>query len=112
KDPGMLRYLDNQVNRKGNPNENFARELMELFSLGEGNYTERDVKEAARALTGRQERNGAYFFEKKVHDDGDKTILGVSGRLTGEDLVRILLKQDACPRWVAKRLITYLEGVE
>lgn len=111
-DPAMLQYLDNQVNRKASPNENFARELMELFSLGEGHYTEHDVKEAARALTGRQERKGAYFFDKKVHDDGEKTILGVTGRLDGDDLVDILLKQEACARWVAFRVITHFEGVE
>lgn len=112
RDAAMLHYLDNQVNRKGSPNENFARELMELFSLGEGNYTERDVKEAARALTGRAEKNGAYFFEKKTHDDGEKTVLGVTGRLDGDALVDILLKQEACARHVAKRLITHMEGVE
>ncbi len=111
-DPAMLQYLDNQVNRKGNPNENFARELMELFSLGEGNYTEQDVKEAARALTGRQERKGAYFFDKKSHDDTEKTILGERGKFDGDDLVDILLKQPACARWVARRIIEHFEGVE
>lgn len=112
RDAAMLHYLDNQVNRKGSPNENFARELLELFSLGEGNYTERDVKEAARALTGRSEKNGAYFFEKKTHDDGEKTVLGVTGRLDGDELVDILLKQDACARHVARRLILHMEGIE
>jgi uncharacterized protein (DUF1800 family) len=111
-DPAMLQYLDNQVNRKGNPNENFARELMELFSLGEGNYTEQDVKEAARALTGRQERKGAYFFDKKSHDDTEKTILGQRGKFDGDDLVDILLKQPACARWVSRRIIEHFEGVE
>ncbi len=111
-DPAMLQYLDNQVNRKGNPNENFARELMELFSLGEGNYTEQDVKEAARALTGRQERKGAYFFDKKSHDATEKTILGERGKFDGDDLVDILLKQPACARWVARRIIEHFEGVE
>ena len=113
KDAALLTYLDNQVNRKGNPNENFARELMELFSLGEGHYSEADVKDAARALTGRGvNREGAYEFHKRVHDDGEKTILGESGRLDGGDLVRILLDQEACPRHVAGRLLRYFEGVE
>jgi len=113
RDPGMLVYLDNNVNRKGAPNENFARELMELFSLGEGNYTEEDVKEAARALTGRgSSRDGNYEFRSRQHDAGEKTVLGVTGKLDGDQLVDILLKQDACPRWIARRLITWFEGVE
>jgi uncharacterized protein (DUF1800 family) len=113
RDPAMLVYLDNNVNRKGSPNENFARELMEIFSLGEGNYSEADVKEAARALTGRgSSRTGAYEFRRRQHDEGDKTVLGVTGPLDGDQLVEILLKQDACPRWVARRLLTWFEGVE
>lgn len=112
RDPAMLTYLDNQVNRKGNPNENLARELMELFSLGVGNYTETDVKEAARALTGRGiSREGDYEFHPRLHDDGKKTVLGVTGKLDGDALVAAILKQDACPKWIAKRLITYFEGV-
>jgi len=113
RDPGMLVYLDNNVNRKGSPNENFARELMEIFSLGEGNYTEDDVKEAARALTGRGVgRDGSFDFRTRQHDDGLKTVLGVTGRLDGDQLVDILLQQDACPRWVARRLLAWFEGVE
>ncbi len=113
RDPAMLVYLDNNVNKKGKPNENFARELMEIYSLGEGNYTEVDVKEAARALTGRGSgRDGSYEFNARQHDDGEKTVLGTTGKLDGDQLVEILLKQDACPRWVARRLITWFEGVE
>jgi uncharacterized protein (DUF1800 family) len=112
KDPAMLVYLDNQVNRKGKPNENFARELMELFSLGVGNYSEQDVKEAARTLTGRGVRDGAYFFDQRQHDDGEKTVLGKTGKLDGDDLVAILLEQDACANYVTRRLITWFEGVE
>ena len=113
RDPGLLTYLDNQVNKKGNPNENFARELMELFSLGVGHYTEDDVKEAARALTGRGvSRQGDYEFHPKQHDPAEKTVLGTTGKIDGEDLVKILLEQPACSRWVAKKLITYFEGVE
>ena len=112
RDPAMLVYVDNQVNRKRNPNENLARELMELFSLGVGNYTEKDVQEAARALTGRGiSREGEYEFHVGQHDRGRKTVLGTTGMLDGEGLVALLLKQDACPRHVAGRLITYFEGV-
>jgi len=113
RDPAMLVYLDNQVNRKGSPNENLARELMELFSLGEGNYTEEDVKEAARALTGRGvDRAGRYEFRARQHDDGAKTVLGATGKLDGDQLVEVLLAQEACPKWIARRLLTWFEGVE
>ncbi len=113
RDPAMLVYLDNQVNRKGSPNENLARELMELFSLGEGNYTEEDVKDAARALTGRGvDREGHYEFRARQHDDGAKTVLGVTGKLDGDQLVDVLLAQEACPRWIARRMLTWFEGVE
>jgi uncharacterized protein (DUF1800 family) len=113
KDPAMLIFLNNNSNRKGNPNENLARELMELFSLGVGNYTENDIKEAARALTGRSTtREGKYEYRERQHDGGDKTVLGVKGKLDGDDLVKIILQQDACPRYIARRIITYFEGVE
>lgn len=113
RDPAMLVYLNNNVNRKGNPNENLAREIMELFSLGVGNYTEKDIKEAARALTGRGvSREGTYEFHPRLHDDGEKTVLGTTGKLDGDDLVKILLRQNACSTYVAKKLITWFEGVE
>lgn len=113
KDPAMLLFLNNNSNRKGNPNENLARELMELFSLGVGNFTEEDIKQAARALTGRStNRDDEYEYKKGTHDDGEKTVLGVSGKLDGDALVKILLQQEACPRYVAKKIITYFEGVE
>jgi hypothetical protein len=113
RDPGLLQYLDNVVNEKHHPNENFARELMELFSLGEGNYTETDVREAARALSGfASDPEGWFTFEPEAHDDGEKCVLGVRGRLGGDDLPPILLAQEACGRWVARRIIGYFEGVE
>ena len=112
RDPGMLQYLDNNTNVKGHPNENLARELMELYSLGEGNYTEVDVREAARALTGcHANPEGLYEFKAEHHDDGEKTVLGTTGKLQGAELVEILLAQEACPRWVALRILTYFEGV-
>ncbi len=111
--PAMLVYLDNISNRRRSPNENLARELMELFSLGEGNYTEMDVKEAARVLTGHGvERGGGHRFKEKDHDFGRKDILGRRGRLEPSDLADILLEQDACARWVAGRLLVWFEGVE
>lgn len=112
RDPAMLTYLNNNSNRKSSPNENLARELMELFCLGEGNYTEQDVKEAARALTGWHVVRGEFRINRKHHDRGVKTVLGVTGKLNGDDLVEILLAQEACARRIAGRLITYFEGVE
>ncbi len=113
RDPAMLYYLDNNSNRRGKPNENLARELMELFSLGEGNYTEKDVQEVARALTGYSaNREGGFEFKRRQHDPGIKRILGERGRFDGDDVVRVLLEQEACAEWVAGRLIHFLEGVE
>ena len=105
KNPAMLVYLNNNKNQRRSPNENLARELMELFTLGEGNYTEVDVKEAARALTGYQVRRAEFFFNKKEHDPREKTVLGVTGDLDADDLVNVLLAQEACPRWLATRLL-------
>jgi uncharacterized protein (DUF1800 family) len=113
RDPAMLAYLDNDQNRRANPNENLARELMELFTLGEGNYTEDDVKEAARALTGWTTRDGTKAeFVERAHDPGPKTVLGVKGRHDADGLIDVLLAQPACPRWVAQRLLLYFEGRE
>lgn len=113
RDPALLTYLDNDANRKGRPNENLARELMELFTLGLGNYTEKDVKEVARALTGRTvDAQGDYSFDKGAHDDGAKEILGQKGKFNGDDVARILLEQPACSRHVARRILRWFEAVE
>lgn len=112
KDPAMLEYLDNDENKKGNPNENFAREVMELFTLGEGHYTEDDIKEAARAFTGWRSRRGEFREQTRQHDTGKKTILGETGRFDGDDVLEMLLRQDECGPHVAGRLLAYLEGVE
>ncbi len=112
RDPAMLEYLDNDVNRRGNPNENFARELLELFTLGEGKYGEEDVKEAARAFTGWTEVDGEFQVQRRNHDHGEKTVLGVRGRLDGDDVLEILLAHEACPRFLAGKLLVYFEGVE
>ncbi|MEM7306813.1 MAG: DUF1800 domain-containing protein [Planctomycetota bacterium] len=112
RDPAMLEYLDNDENKKSSPNENLARELMELFTLGEGNYSERDVQEAARTLTGWSDGGGKFRVIKKRHDDGDKTVLGRTGPFDGDDLVRILLEQPACGAFLAGKLLAWFEGVE
>jgi len=110
RDPAMLLYLNNNKNTREAPNENLARELMELFSLGEGHYTEEDVKEAARALTGYGARDGKFVFNRRAHDTGTKTILGKSGALDPDGLVEILLAQEACPKWVSSKLLEHFEG--
>ncbi|EGF31779.1 putative signal peptide protein [Oxalobacteraceae bacterium IMCC9480] len=106
RDPAMLLYLDNSSNRKGAPNENFAREVMELFTLGEGHYSEQDVKEAARALTGWSvERDtGEFRARPGAHDDGSKTVLGISGNLDGDAMLDILLAQPACADYLVDKL--------
>jgi uncharacterized protein (DUF1800 family) len=104
RDPAMLVWLDAQVNRKGHPNENLARELMELFTLGVGNYSESDVKEAARALTGWTVEKDRFAFTADRHDDGEKTILGRTGKWPGDDLVRFTLEHPATAGRLARRL--------
>jgi uncharacterized protein (DUF1800 family) len=111
RDAAMLEYLDNDANRRGKPNENFARELLELFTLGEGNYTETDVKETARAFTGWRDQDGRFHVEPRAHDDGEKTVLGRTGRLDGDDVLEILLEEEACARHLASRLVLHFEGV-
>ncbi len=107
KDPAMIIWLDNQQNRKGKPNENYAREIMELFTLGIGNYTEQDIKEAARAFTGWQTQSSGFFFNPKQHDNGSKTLLGVTGNLNGDDVVRILVARPAAAMFLARKLIRF-----
>jgi uncharacterized protein (DUF1800 family) len=109
-DPALLIWLDAPANRKGQPNENLGRELMELFTLGIGHYTETDVKEAARALTGWKIAQGAFREWFPDHDDGEKTLLGHKGRWKGDDLVRILLEHPATSRRLAWRICEWLMG--
>jgi hypothetical protein len=106
RDPAMLIWLDSNENVKAHPNENYAREVMELFSLGVGNYTERDVQEAARAFTGwHTDSNSEKFaFNAAEHDDGAKTVLKQTGKWDGDDVLRILLEQDCCARFLAGKL--------
>ncbi len=107
KDPAMLIYLDSESNRKAHPNENFARELMELFCLGEGNYTEDDVLELARCFTGWEIRNRKFRKNRYQHDSGEKTVLGESGRFDGEEAIDIVLQHDAMPRFIAGKLYRF-----
>ncbi len=109
KDPAMIIWLDNFTNKKGQPNENYARELNELFSMGVGNYTENDVKEAARAFTGwsLSKRTKEFLFETDQHDFGTKTFLGQTGSFNGDDIVRIIAGRQATARFISKKLFEY-----
>lgn len=112
RDPAMLDYLNNNQNRRAHPNENYARELMELFTLGVGHYTEQDVKEAARAFTGWGHNQEEFIFRKFDHDDGAKTFLGQRGNFDGDDVIDIILKQPACARYLAGRLWAFFVSDE
>jgi len=105
KDPAMIIYLDNRTNKKSHPNENFARELLELFTLGEGHYSERDVKEAARAFTGWtvDRKTGKFKFKASQHDFGEKVFLGEKGNFNGEDIIEIILKQDRTAEFITEK---------
>ena len=108
KDPAMMVWLDTSLSKKGMPNENYARELMELFSLGIGKYTEDDIREAARAFTGWELKAGQSHFNPAQHDTGEKKVLDQKGNWTGEDVVRICLDQPACPRFIVTKLYQFL----
>ena len=132
RDPAMIMWLDNQDNHKGSINENYGRELLELFSMGVGNYTEEDIKECARAFTGWRVVNPAYMsikmnnntsrpygnmtwqfeYDDEDHDHGQKTILGETGDFNGEDVVEIICRQEATPRYIARHLYHYFVADE
>ena len=115
KDPAMMLYLDTETNRKGRPNENYARELMELFTTGIGHYSEDDVRESARAFTGwtlnttpKDRRNAtASTFVPRYHDDGMKTFMGKTGNFTGDDIVEMLVPLRATAERLAARLFGF-----
>ncbi|WP_300367646.1 DUF1800 domain-containing protein [Hydrogenimonas sp.] len=113
KDGAMMIYLDTVRNQKRDPNENFARELLELFTLGEGHYTEHDIKNAARAFTGWgvDRRTGSFRFRARRHDDGMKRFLGEKGRFGGEEIVDIVLRQPQTARFVSAKLFRALTGL-
>jgi uncharacterized protein (DUF1800 family) len=108
RDPAMLIWLDNNQNRKGRPNENYAREVMELFTLGIGNYTDNDVKEAARAFTGyTSNRAGQFVFNPDQHDDDDKTFLGVTQNWDANDVLATLVRHPATARFLTTKLFRF-----
>jgi len=107
KDRAMLVYLDGNRNNKQRPNENYARELMELFTLGVGNYSETDIKEAARAFTGWQFDDDGFVFRGRNHDYGEKKFLGRSGKLNGEDIVETIVENPACARFIARNILEF-----
>lgn len=108
KTPAMLQFLNNQQNKKDHPNENFARELMELFTIGRGNYTEQDVKEAARAFTGYGfDKTGEFKFRIQQHDFGTKIFFGKSGSFTGDDILQIILKKNECAYFITKKIYRF-----
>jgi uncharacterized protein (DUF1800 family) len=107
--PAMLQFLNNQQNQKNHPNENFAREVMELFTIGRGNYTEKDVKESARAFTGYGfNKDGEFLVRKFVHDDGQKAFMGKTGNFTGEDILNMLLDRKETAHFICNKLYKYL----
>ncbi len=107
RDAAMIRWLDGNSNRAGAPNENYARELMELFTLGRGNYTERDVREAARAFTGWGTQRGEFVTRREFHDAGQKTVLGQEGTHDGDAIVNIVTSNAACAPFICKKLLGY-----
>ena len=108
RDGAMIRFLNNQQNRKEKPNENFARELLELFTIGRGHYTEQDIKEAARAFTGWSSNlAGAYTFRPRFHDYGPKTFMGKAGNFDGADIIDIVLEQRETARFITRKIYRY-----
>ena len=106
-DPAMLVYLDNGENRKGHPNENFGRELLELFTMGVGNYTEQDIREAARAFTGWTNDVLEFRFDPATHDDGEKTFLGQTGAFNGDDIIDIILATPVTADYISAKLYRF-----
>ena len=106
-DPAMLVYLDNGENRKGHPNENFGRELLELFTMGVGNYTEQDIREASRAFTGWTNDVLEFRFDPATHDDGEKTFLGRTGAFNGDDIIDIILDTPVTADYISAKLYRF-----
>lgn len=108
--PGMLQFLNNQQNSKNHPNENFARELMELFTLGRGHYTEHDIRESARSFTGWQYdgKTAAFAFRPYAHDTGVKTFMNSTANFCGEDIIDIIVKNPLTAKYISTKLYKYL----
>jgi len=108
KEAAMLGYLNNKQNKKKSPNENFARELMELFTLGQDQYTEQDIKESARCFTGYNHNfKGEFNFRQKHHDENEKTFFGKTGNFNGDDIIDIILQKKQCARFISKKIYSY-----
>lgn len=109
RDPSMIFYLNNQQNNKKMPNENFARELMELFTIGIGNYTEEDIKEAGRAFTGwkAEKRTAQFAYKERQHDSGTKTFMGRTGNFNGGDIIDIILENRNTAKYIATKIYKY-----
>ncbi|WP_346881686.1 DUF1800 domain-containing protein [uncultured Algibacter sp.] len=108
KEAAMTKYLNTKQNKKQKPNENFARELMELFTLGVGNYTENDIKESAKAFTGySHDLQGEFVFKTRKHDDGLKTFFGKTGYFKGEDIIDLILEKKECAIYICRKLYRY-----
>ncbi|WP_075343509.1 DUF1800 domain-containing protein [Tenacibaculum agarivorans] len=108
KEAAMLKYLNNKQNKKRSPNENFARELMELFMLGQGNYTEKDIKESARSFAGyNHDFKGNFKLRKKHQDLGIKTFFGNTGNFNGDDIIDIILKEKQCAKFICEKIYRY-----
>jgi uncharacterized protein (DUF1800 family) len=108
KEAAMLGYLDNKKNKKKSPNENFARELMELFTLGQDQYTEEDIKESARSFTGYNHKfKGEFNFRPKFHDENEKTFFGKTGNFNGDDIIDIILEKEQCARFISEKIYSY-----
>lgn len=108
KEAAMIKYLNTKQNRKANPNENFARELMELFTLGVGHYTEKDIKESARAFTGyNHDLNSNFKFRAFQHDEDEKVFFGKSGNFTGDDIIDLILEEKQCARFICGKIYKY-----
>jgi uncharacterized protein (DUF1800 family) len=108
KQAAMLKYLNGKQNRKSKPNENFARELMELFTIGEGQYSEKDIKESARAFTGyNHDFKGTFKINSYQHDNGQKTFFGETGNFSGDDIIDIILKKKQCALFISTKIYRY-----
>jgi uncharacterized protein (DUF1800 family) len=108
RDPAMLIWLDSNQNVKSHPNENYAREVMELFTIGVGNYKEKDIQEGARAFTGWHTSDGKFTFRAGEHDTGAKSFLGQQGDFDGDDILRVLVEQPACAKFITRKLYQFL----
>lgn len=107
KDPAMLGFLNNQQNRKQKPNENFARELMELFTLGRGNYSEKDIKESARAFTGWSFEGDTFKFRPFFHDEDEKTFMGKKGNFNGDDIIKMILEKPETAKFITTKIYKF-----